>query len=123
MSEIKMHKEIAAREYGRIRKLYDLARPSAIKECIKVMKAELTVYAGVHNRDYAQYKKGVDAFEKSIKAPALYSKPFVKVGHDGVMSDVMDGSDGCDHEEINGQKLLYYKDMYNVLPRGYFRSV
>ena len=115
---IEIQRKAAAKQYDECRKIYDVGAGLMMRESKKVIMAEMTVYAGIHNRDYAQYKKGVDQFEKRIKASALYVGHNAAVG--GGRAEILDGC--TDMKKLYEGKLRLFKDFYNALPRGYFRS-
>ena len=81
----------------------------------------MRVHAGVYNRDYAEYKKGVDAYEKlSQERPTDQSlrihvtcKDAAKLAEYEASSDPL--------KTIFEGKLARYKAMYNQLPRDYFK--
>ena len=89
----------------------------------KVCKAQLAVYAGIYNRDYGLYKKGVDAFAKYGRRLLLESRdptdgmltlvatddPSIYAGSPDVM------------EQFYQRKVSYYAGLYGELPRGYFQ--
>ena len=74
------------------------------RQSAKLVKAQMRVYAGIYNRDYAMYKKGVDGYEK------CFFKDTPDVTIDVVVSPKM-------KEELDA-----YKDFYNQLPRGFFKE-
>ena len=57
----------AKEAYDHLHSNYDfLNHPGVDKISRKTTKAQMTVYAGIYNRDYALCKNGIDAFEKNI---------------------------------------------------------
>ena len=96
------------------------------KETKKMMKAQMAVYAGVYNRDYAMYKKGIDTYEAliAIVVTAPHTQ-YVVLTDDmqkfGVNEGVQYATSHMDMQTFMRDKLAKYKAIYNQLPRGYFK--
>ena len=105
----------------------------------KMAKAQMRVYAGVYNRDYGEYKQGVDQYERYTRAylrneEAALAKGeryvrfiSVKEGSEkameyGIPSSGVTLANPDTHREMYERKVAEYKGLYNALPRGYFRS-
>ena len=82
------------------------------RQSAKLVKAQMRVYAGIYNRDYAMYKKGVDGCEKC----------FFKDTPDVTIVVVSAALATQASKEKMKEKLDAYKDFYNQLPRGFFKE-
>tara|TARA_R110000772_G_scaffold21086_1_gene58289 strand:- start:564 stop:914 length:351 start_codon:yes stop_codon:yes gene_type:complete len=92
------------------------------KKSRKITKAQITIWAGIYNRDYKEYRKGVDAFKQLTDEAKTYQDKnvinvFIRKGED------------CDYEcdkdytvDWFDKKQEFYKNLYNDLPRGYFKK-
>lgn len=102
----------------------------------------MRVYAGVYNRDYGEYKRGVDQYERYTCADLRNEETALAQGgryarfiaiednkiavehgiHGGIPADELIQLSPDAHREMYQRKLARYKGLYNELPRGYFRS-
>ena len=124
MGPIKFHMKNAKESYEELRAIYDqLPKGLVCKVAKRQMRAQMTVHAGIYNRDYAQYKKGVDAFETHGMEVLQASMPRIMVS-DNLASKNGDGSaiDESELQRFYERKLESYKKLYTVLPRGYFKQ-
>ena len=120
MRLIECHKQMAKESYEEIKAIYDqLPKGLASKAAKRQMRAQMTVYAGIYNRDYAQYKKGVDAFEtRGVEVLQESMPPIMFSGTSKNVSAV----DKSDAQRFYERKLEYYRRLYTLLPRGYFKQ-
>ena len=69
MAHVARWQLVAEQKYKYLRESYEemvkmrVTVPNLEKTSLKMAKAQMTIYAGIYNRDYAQYKKGVEKFE------------------------------------------------------------
>jgi len=125
MAHIQHWKRNAEQSYKFLREAYEkikedsLTTPGIDKTGLKIAKAQMTIYAGIYNRDYAEYKKGVDKFEKyALKQSTLKNI--------GLCIRTMENTNEADKAAMTqtewlDHKLEYYKNLYNVLPKRYFK--
>ena len=117
---IKVHQQLAKESYDEFKAMYDTLPPNTLGK--KQMKAQMTVYAGIYNRDYGQYKKGVDRFKKHGMANIQASHPLVTIISANKSRDINCAT--MDREylpDFYERHLQYYNELYNDLPRGYFK--
>ena len=130
------HKRLAEESYKEVREFYDMMESKCpegfSKRYRNLTKAQLCVYAGIFNRDYAEYKKGVDQYERHTRgalrdAATTLTIPIISVSEEkaaeygiGPGGFAAAPPDTC--EKVFAKKLAYYKSLYNKLPRGYFKS-
>ena len=121
MAHIAHWQLVAEQKYKYLRERYEEVRvtdPTVVKTSVKMTKAQMTIYAGIYNRDYAQYKKGVDKFEKC----ALRLMNLKYNMSERVMEDrTEEGKAAMGDNEWMNHKLAFYKNLYNELPRRYFK--
>ena len=120
---ILQHKLSAKNSYDYLLKVHNETKDIILiheKLSYKITKAQITVYAGVYNRDYKEYKKGVDMFAKAVeeckKLPYDISVLRIKEEEKTQARDSMNMCDWLDY------KYTQYKNLYNILPRGYFKK-
>ena len=120
---ILQHKMEAKKSYDYLLKVHNETKDIKCnneKLCYKICKAQLTIYAGIYNRDYKEYKKGVDMFadviEKYNELPDVATILRVRENGEG------ESRDNMDMPEWFNYKYNYYKNLYNILPRGYFKN-
>ena len=120
---ILQHKMGAKKSYDYLLKVHNETKDIKCnneKLCYKICKAQVTIYAGIYNRDYKEYKKGVDMFadasEKFNELPEVATILRVRENGEGEARDFMD------MPEWFNCKYNYYKNLYNILPRGYFKK-
>ena len=89
----------------------------------KMITAQVTIYAGIYNRDYQKYKKGVDMFAEIMQAVKEEAKTqegytVIRIKQEDKVTerDCMNLSDWCDF------KYDYYKNYCNQMPKGYFKK-
>ena len=129
-------KQDAERAYKEVRDFYEQSEREApecfTKRCKKIALAQMRVHAGVYNRDYGEYKKGVDDYERHSRTALRKAEtgPTVwvtwvteeKAAEYGLpASGVTQMSPDAQRERFE-RKLAKYKGLYNELPRGYFKS-
>ena len=115
-------KMFAKNSYEYLIKGYEETKDINKKQSRKIMKAQITIWAGIYNRDYKEYRKGVDAFKQLTEE--------VKTNHDKnainiYMNKGMDGEYTCGKgftDEWIDKKQEFYKNLYNELPKGYFKN-
>ena len=122
--KVALFKDRAEKSYTELRTSYEQIKdvPNLSKTSKKMAKAQMTVHAGIYNRDYAMYKKGVDNFEKySARAVVEASEPNKSI-------PIIETDDPSRYEGrqapqsvFHERKLAFYKGLYNELPRGYFK--
>ena len=122
MAHIARWQLVAEQKYKYLREGYEAlvsaAIPNLEKTSLKVAKAQMTIYAGIYNRDYAQYKKGVDKFEKyALRSMNLKGTVACRTMEDvtEVAKAAMSEKEWIDH------KIAFYKNLYNELPKRYFK--
>ena len=92
-----------------------------------IAKAQITIWAGIYNRDYKEYRKGVDTFKQ------LTDEEKTKQGKNTLNLKMRAATEGSDEIEFISydnstvcnwfdDKHEYYKNLYNELPRGYFKK-
>jgi len=116
------HKMKAKQSYDYLLSVYNETKDiyNEKKLSYELLKAQVTVYSGVYNRDYKEYKKGVEKFADVMKKlkelPKNVTHIRIKENEETQERDYMNMSDWCDY------KYNHYKNLYNILPRGYFKS-
>lgn len=100
---------------------------SAKEENKKMTLAQITIYCGLANRDYAMFKKGIERFEKySLKILEMYQDPNIRLTGMIQCENDADTSNYANTTNpfltFRNRKIEYYTGMYNQLPAGYFRS-
>ena len=120
---ILQHKMGAKKSYDYLLKVHNETKDIKCnneKLCYKICKAQLTIYAGIYNRDYKEYKKGVDMFADASKKynelPECAAILRIKE------NEAIQERDSMDMPEWFNYKYNYYKNLYNILPRGYFKK-
>ena len=120
------HKRLAEESYKEVREFYDMMESKCpegfSKRYRNLTKAQLCVYAGIFNRDYAEYKKGVDQYERHTRGALRDAATTPTISIIGVSEEKAAEYGIGDSEKIFAKKLAYYKSLYNKLPRGYFKS-
>jgi len=115
-------KMFAKNSYDYLTKTYEELKDVNNKNSRKITKAQITIWAGIYNRDYKEYRKGVDAFkqltdEQKTKQDKNTINVCIKKGdHDTEEWDKDYTMDWFD------KKQEFYKNLYNDLPRGYFKK-
>ena len=129
-------KQDAERAYKEVRDFYEQTEREApehlTKRCKKITLAQMRVYSGIHNRDYGEYKKGVDDYERHSRTAVreAETRPTVcaiwvadeKAAEYGVPAHGFTRASPDVQREVLERKLVKYKGLYNELPRGYFKS-
>ena len=94
-----------------------------IKRSSKQCKAQMSVYAGIYNRNYALHHKGVQAFEKMALAylAGTFRPDKVLIGTEDPANVPARRSIADPVADFYQRKLDLYKGLYNQLPRGYFK--
>ncbi len=129
-------KQEAKRAYTEVRDVYEQFEREIpehfTKRCKKIALAQMRVHSGVHNRDYGEYKKGVEDFERHSlaavrKAETTPTICAIGVGDEkaaeyGLPAPGFTLASPDAQREVLERKLVKYKGIYNELPRGYFRS-
>jgi len=120
---ILQHKMEAKKSYDYLLSIHNETKDiqcSEKKLSYELLKAQITIYAGVYNRDYKEYKKGVEKFADVMKKIKELPKnvTYLRIKENEAIQkrDYMNMSDWCDYKYNN------YKNLYNILPRGYFKS-
>ena len=124
MAHVARWQLVAEQKYKYLRESYEemvkmrVTVPNLEKTSLKMAKAQMTIYAGIYNRDYAQYKKGVEKFETYALRSTLLKDTVAR----RVMEDrTEEGKAAMGNNEWMNHKLAYYKNLYNELPRRYFK--
>ena len=121
--EIAAGKEQAKQHYDKLLEVYELHMANEVsvpKGVIKAYKAQMSVFAGIYNRDYAQYKRGVDRYAKYGNPDRYAANSYLfSSGHD---RDSEVSTNTSLAKTLYDDNLALYKSLYNKLPRGYFRS-
>ena len=115
-------KMFAKNSYDYLTKTYEEVKDGNDKKSRKITKAQITIWAGIYNRDYKEYKKGVDTFKQLTDEE--------KINQDkNVRNIFIQNGEECDYEcdkvftyEWFDKKQELYKNLYNDLPRGYFKK-
>jgi hypothetical protein len=115
-------KMFAKNSYDYLTKTYEEVKDGNDKKSRKITKAQITIWAGIYNRDYKEYKKGVDTFkqltdEEKINQDKNTRNIFIQNGEEREIV--------CDNEftfDWFDKKQELYKKLYNDLPRGYFKK-
>ena len=121
---ILQHKMEAKKSYDYLLKVHNETKDIKCnneKLCYKICKAQVTIYAGIYNRDYKEYKKGVDMFadasEEYNELPhGFHTWLRIKENENKQERDSMDMPEWFNY------KYNHYKNLYNILPRGYFKK-
>ena len=133
IAEIKQEVE---RAYTEVRDFYEhIERESTehfTKRSKKIALAQMRVHSGIYNRDYGEYKKGVDDFERHKRAGLREAGTnptdcFIWAGDEkaaeyGLPARGFTQASLDAQRELFERKLVKYKGLYNKLPRGYFKS-
>lgn len=135
-------KQGAQRSFKELREFYEQAErefPDSFPKLSRnILKAQMRVWAGVYNRDYGEYKQGVDQYERYTRTSLRREEAALEQGGHVVpviavsgekaeeygvsaSSGITHASPGA-HRDMYERKLIMYKGLYNDLPRGYFRS-
>lgn len=124
--EIAAEKQEAKVYYDKLLSTYELLKGKNVsmpKHAERAMKAQMSVFAGIYNRDYALYKRGVDKYAK-YGNPDKYLNDVVDrvfiVSDDPFMHGALSSSSN-QVKTFYDRKLALYKSLYNKLPRGYFQ--
>jgi hypothetical protein len=115
-------KMFAKDSYDYLTKTYEEVKDGNDKKSRKITKAQITIWAGIYNRDYKEYRKGVDTFKQLTDEE--------KINQDkNVRNIFIQNGEECDYEcdkvftyEWFDKKQELYKNLYNDLPRGYFKK-
>ncbi len=115
-------KMFAKNSYDYLTKTYEEVKDVNDKKSRKIMKAQITIWAGIYNRDYKEYRKGVDAFKQLTDEE--------KTNQDkNAINIYMRKGEECKYECDNDytvdwfdKKQEFYKNLYNDLPKGYFKK-
>jgi hypothetical protein len=115
-------KMFAKDSYDYLTKTYEEVKDGNDKKSRKITKAQITIWAGIYNRDYKEYKKGVDTFkqltdEEKINQDKNTRNIFIQNGEE---CEIV-----CDNEftfDWFDKKQELYKKLYNDLPKGYFKK-
>ena len=115
-------KMFAKNSYDYLTKTYEEVKDGNDKKSRKITKAQITIWAGIYNRDYKEYRKGVDTFKQLTDEE--------KINQDkNVRNIFIQNGEECDYEcdkvftyEWFDKKQELYKNLYNDLPRGYFKK-
>ena len=115
-------KMFAKNSYDYLTKTYEELKDVNNKNSRKITKAQITIWAGIYNRDYKEYRKGVDAFkqltdEQKTKQDENAINIYMKKGEDD--TEEWDKDYTMDWFD---KKQEFYKNLYNDLPRGYFKK-
>tara|TARA_B110000285_G_scaffold61080_1_gene70227 strand:- start:550 stop:897 length:348 start_codon:yes stop_codon:yes gene_type:complete len=112
----------AKKSYDYLTKTYEEVKVINDKKGRKITKAQITIWAGIYNRDYKEYRKGVDAFKQlTDEAKTYLPKNVINI----YIENGNDNNEECDKDytiEWFDKKQEFYKNLYNDLPRGYFKK-
>jgi len=112
----------AKNSYDYLTKTYEEIKDVNEKKSRKIMKAQITIWAGIYNRDYKEYRKGVDAFKQ------LTDEQKTKQDKNAINVYMRKGEDDTEEWDKDytmdwfDKKQEFYKNLYNDLPRGYFKK-
>ena len=125
MAHIARWQLVAEQKYKYLRERYEemvsAANSNLDKKSLKMARGQMTIYAGIYNRYYAQYKKGVEKFEK-YALRSLCFKDTIYARLLRTMEDQSeDGKAVMSHKEYVNHKIAFYKNLYNELPKRYFK--
>ena len=115
-------KMFAKNSYDYLTKTYEEIKDVNEKKSRKIMKAQITIWAGIYNRDYKEYRKGVDAFKQ------LTDEQKTKQDKNAINVYMRKGEDDTEEWDKDytmdwfDKKQEFYKNLYNDLPRGYFKK-
>ena len=115
-------KMFAKKSYDYLTKTYEEIKDLNDKRSRKICKAQITIWAGIYNRDYKEYRKGVDAFKQlTDEEKTNQDKNAVNI----YMRKGEDDTEEWDKEytmDWFDKKQEFYKNLYNDLPKGYFKK-
>jgi len=115
-------KMFAKNSYDYLTKTYEEIKDVNEKKSRKIMKAQITIWAGIYNRDYKEYRKGVDAFKQ------LTDEEKTNQDKNAINVYMRKGEDDTEEWDKDytmdwfDKKQEFYKNLYNDLPRGYFKK-
>jgi hypothetical protein len=115
-------KMFAKNSYDYLTETYEEIKDLNDKRSRKIMKAQITIWAGIYNRDYKEYRKGVDAFKQlTDEEKTNQDKNAINI----YMKKGEDDTEEWDKEytmDWFDKKQEFYKNLYNDLPKGYFKK-
>ena len=115
--EIAAEKEEAKVYYDKLLSTYELLKGENVnmpKHAERAMKAQMSVFAGIYNRDYALYKRGVDKYAK-YGNPEKYNDMVdvaVLASDDPSLHDALSSSSN-QVKTFYDRKLALYKSLHN----------
>ena len=115
-------KMFAKNSYDYLTKTYEEVKDGNDKKSRKITKAQITIWAGIYNRDYKEYRKGVDAFKQlTDEEKTNQDKNVINI----YMRKGEDDTEEWDKDytmDWFDKKQEFYKNLYNDLPKGYFKK-